>query len=99
MQREACCLGGQLAPAREAQHVLKLSVPGNTVSVFVLRQEGLGLHAVDLDCVVVIHDCQLPSTAAEIQAPMRRPEAVQDNTSQCVQGILGSLQSSKIRRL
>ena len=71
MQREGSCLGGELAPARETQHIFKLCVPGHTVGIAVLRQQGLGAHAIHLYCVVVIHNCQLPSTAAQIQAPGR----------------------------
>jgi hypothetical protein len=69
MQRKAGCLGRQLAPTREAQHVLKLCVPGNAVGILVLGEQGLGVHAVHLHCVVVIHHCQFPSAAAQIQTP------------------------------
>ena len=68
-QRKAGRLGRQLAPTREAQHVLKLCVPGNAVGILVLGEQGLGLHAVNLHRVVVIHHCQLPTAAAQIQTP------------------------------
>ncbi|KAA6424474.1 MAG: hypothetical protein FRX49_05686 [Trebouxia sp. A1-2] len=67
--RKAGRLGRQLAPTREAKHVLKLCVPGNAVGILVLGEQGLALHAVNLHRVVVIHHCQLPTAAAQIQAP------------------------------
>lgn len=69
MHREVCSLCRKLPSTGVAQHVLKLSVPGNAVCILLLEQQCLAVDAVDYHLVVVINHCQLSAAAAEVQAP------------------------------
>ena len=86
VQREVGSLGGQLATPREAKHVLKFGIPGHAVGILILRQQGLGLHAVHMHTVAVIHHSQLAFAAAQIQTPEQHTAALMPfQASDCLQ--------------